>query len=515
MSGERREEEVAATYSVHAACIRGVEACPVTVEVSLSGGIPGMSIVGMADAAVLEARSRIKCALRAGGFEIPRKSVTVSLAPGDMRKTGSGLDLPIAIAVLAVSGQIPRRGLDSCLFAGELALEGSVMAVKGEVAYQLLARDLGLSFIGGLMEGHVAIAGADAGYLDRIGDLRAGVGEARRPFRPGAARPAPMEERLDFSDVLGQELAKRGIEVAAAGGLGMLMVGPPGAGKTMLARRMTTILPPLDEQEQQEALCVHSVVGEPTDALLAGERPFRSPHHSISAAGLVGGGRPVRPGEISLAHGGVLFLDELAEFPSSTLQTLRQPMEEGRVRIVRADGSYTFPARFQLLAASNPCPCGYLGDREIACTCSETAIERYQAKLAGPLADRIDLIINVARPDPEVIVRGAETRSSAQMREQVERARAFRAWREARRGKPSDGAGDGEELDTAVARFGFKEGGRSALLAIARRNHLTGRGIMRLCRIARTVADMEEEPLILDRHVMEGSMLQGRRVDER
>ena len=515
MSGAEHVEESMATFSVHAACIRGVEACPVTVEVSLSGGIPGMSIVGMADAAVLEARSRIRCALRAGGFEIPRRSVTVSLAPGDMRKTGSGLDLPIAIAVLAVSGQIPIGGLDSCLFAGELALDGSVAAVKGEVAYQLLARDEGLSYIGGRMEGHVAIAGADAGYLDRVGDLRLGVGEARRAFHAPSKGPGDVREQLDFSDVLGQELAKRGIAVAAAGGLGMLMVGPPGAGKTMLARRMTTILPPLDEREQQEALCVHSVVGEPTDALLAGERPFRSPHHSITAAGLVGGGRPVRPGEISLAHGGVLFLDELAEFPSSTLQVLRQPMEEGTVRIVRADGAYTFPARFQLLAASNPCPCGYLGDREIACTCSETAIERYQAKLGGPLADRIDLILSVARPDPEVIVKGAEGMSSADMREQVERARAFRTWREARRGGPAGGEEAEEELDTAVARFGFHESGRAALLALARRNHLTGRGIMRLCRIARTVADMEEEPLIQGRHVMEGSMLQGRRVDER
>ena len=516
-AGEREErvEEQASTFAVHAACIRGVEACPVTVEVAMAGGIPGMSIVGMADAAVLEARSRIKCALRAGGFETPRRSITVCLAPADMRKTGSGLDLPIAVAVLAVSGQIPREGLDSCLFAGELALDGTVLAVKGEVAYQLLARDSGLSYIGGFAEGHVPIEGVDVGWIDRLGALRAGVADARRGFvRPGVP-PVPPGQRLDFSDVLGQEVAKRGITVAAAGGLGMLMIGPPGAGKTMLARRMTTILPPLEAAEKQEALRVHSVVGEPTAPLLAGERPFRSPHHSISAAGLVGGGSPVRPGEISLAHGGVLFLDELAEFPAHTLQALRQPMEEGSVRIVRADGSYTFPSRFQLLAASNPCPCGYLGDREIACTCSEASIERYQSKLGGPLADRIDLVVTVARPDPDVIVNGEEGLSSADMREQVVRARAFRAWREARRGPAEGGEGDGESLDTAVARFGFDGEGRSTLLSLARRKHLTGRGIMRLCRIARTVADMEEEPLIQGRHVMEGSMLQGRRVDER
>ena len=509
-------EEASSTFAVHAACIRGVEACPVTVEVSLSGSVPGMSIVGMADAAVLEARSRIRCALRSAGFEIPRRCITVSLAPGDMRKTGSGLDLPIAIAILAVSGQIPRRGLDGCLFAGELALDGSVCAVKGEVAYQLLARDAGLSFIGGRAVGHVPIEGVDFGVLERIEALRSGVNEARRPCHALPREDAGPREVLDYSDVLGQEVAKRGMAVAATGGLGMLMIGPPGAGKTMLARRMTTILPPLGSEEQQEALCVHSVAGEPTDALLSGRRPFRSPHHSISAAGLVGGGRPVRPGEISLAHGGVLFLDELAEFPSHTLQSLRQPMEEGRVRIVRADGAYSFPAHFQLLAASNPCPCGYLGDREIACTCSDLAIERYQAKLGGPLADRIDLILNVARPDPEVIVKGAEGLSSSQMRAQVERGRAFRAWREAKGGGET-GARDDQEasIDSAVARFHLHESGRTALLDLARRNRLTGRGIMRLCRIARTVADMEEQELISGKHVLEGSLLQGRRVDER
>lgn len=501
------------TYAVHGACIRGVEAFPVTVEVSASGGIPGISIVGMADAAVLEARSRIRCALRATGFEIPRSSFTVNLAPGDIRKTGSGLDLPIAVAVLALSGQIPMAGLDGCLFVGELGLDGSVGGVRGEVAYQLLARDAGLSFVGGLMPSHVAIADVRQGYLPDLGTLRAGVDDALRGFPAPLARGAERSGALDYSDVLGQEVAKRGIAVAATGGLGMLMIGSPGAGKTMLARRMTSIFPSIEEQELQEALCIHSVADEPTEALLRGERPFRSPHHSVSSAGLVGGGRPVRPGEISLAHGGVLFLDELAEFSAQTLQMLRQPIEDGFVRIVRADGAYRFPSRFQLLAASNPCPCGYLGDREVACRCSDAMVERYRAKLAGPLADRIDLILNVARPDPEVIVRGAEGLSTAEMRAEVERGRAFRAWREHKVTSGSHAALGSLESMTEV--YALDDEARETLIGLAHRAFLTGRGLKRLCRIARTVADMAESACVEPGHLLEASMLQGRRGDGR
>lgn len=504
----------ACTFAVHAACIRGVEAFPVTVEVSASGSIPGISIVGMPDATVLEARSRIRCALRASGFEIPRSAFTVSLAPGDVRKTGSGLDLPIAIAVLAISNQIPRAGLDSCMFAGELALDGSVCGVKGEVAYQLLARELGLTFVGGYTDSHVALGGVAYGYIQRLDDLRRGIEEAQKVFHADVQEAVRRVPSLDFGDVIGQEIAKRGIAVAATGCLGLLMIGSPGSGKSMLARRMTGILPPLEHKQQQEALCVHSVLGEPTDDLLAGERPFRGPHHSISAAGLVGGGRPVRPGEISLAHGGVLFLDELAEFSSQTLQMLRQPLEDGTVRIVRVDGSYVFPAEFQLIAASNPCPCGYLGDREIACRCSDTAVERYQSKLGGPLADRIDVILQVSRPDAEMIVRGSEGMTTEEMCEQVERGRAFRSWRMGRMLKEGVDALQSENPDSVVSEFLLDSSGNGTLLDIAHRKRLTGRGIVRLCRIARTIADMEESEHTSTAHVIEASQLQGRRVNE-
>ena len=371
------------TFAVHAACIRGVEAIHVTVEVSLAGGVPGIQMLGIPSMEVMESRGRIRCAMRSAGFEIPRSGITVNLAPGDIRKTGSGFDLPIAIAVLAADEQIPRDNLDRCLIAGELGLDGTVLPVKGEVAFQLLARDMGLSFIAGRSDQHVPLAGVDCGFIDHLSQLAHGMGDAAWHYLDSEGVEATFEPELDYADVLGQEVAKRGMALAAAGELGLL-------------------------------------------------RPFRSPHHSISTAGLIGGGRPVHPGEISLAHGGVLFLDELAEFPTGVLQTLRQPIERGYVRIVRVDGAFTFPSRFQLLAASNPCPCGFLGDREVPCRCSAAMVERYRSKLRGPLADRIDMMIDVTRPDPQVIIEGAEGMSSAELRDYVVRGRAFRAWRESR-----------------------------------------------------------------------------------
>jgi magnesium chelatase family protein len=468
--------------------VRGVEAVPVGVEVDVSPGVPFFEVVGLPDASVREARERVRAALKNGGWDLPPLRITVNLAPAHLRKAGPGFDLAIALGLLAATGQLCPEALAGVGVTGELALDGALRPTEGALAMALIARQLGLKAL--LLSSASAPEAAAAGGLvygaphlaDLIGHL---TGAA--PLSPVApdVGPARLPAGPDLAEVRGQAVGRRALEVAAAGGHNLLMIGPPGAGKSLLACCLPSLLPPLHGAEQMEVSRIYSVAGRLPGGNLMSQRPFRAPHHSASRAALLGGGNPCRPGELTLAHRGVLFLDELPEFGRDVLEGLRQPLEEGQVQIARSHGSYTLPGRAMLVGAANPCPCGHLGSSTRPCTCPPAVAASYLSRLSGPLLDRFDLQLYLSPVPYEQFQTSEPAETSASVLLRVEEARA----RQIARLGP--GGTNAAMTPALVRRFcRVPATGEALLRAAVERLGLSMRGHDRVLKLARTIADL-------------------------
>ena len=491
---------------VNTVAFQGIEVVPVDVQVDMSAGLPAFTVVGLPDKAVAESRERVRSALGALGLSLPPKRITVNLAPADLLKEGSHFDLPIALGLLVSMGVLPADEIGGYCALGELALDGRLGAVAGVLPSALHALSASLGLICPQRQGSEA-AWADGLEVLAADSLLALVNHFKGTqvlAPPIPALQAPTVEPLDLKDIKGQETAKRALEVTAAGGHNLLMIGPPGAGKSMLAQRLPGLLPPLAPAEALEVSMIHSVAGVLEGGKLLRRRPFRNPHHSASLVALVGGGHRVKPGEVSLSHRGVLFLDEFPEFPRQTLEALRQPIEAGKVSIARANAHVTYPARFQLVAAMNPCRCGYLDDPALACARAPKCALDYQSKISGPLFDRIDLHVEVPTVAASDLSLPPPAEGSAEVAARIVAARAVQRARYAalpEGARPGTNAeADGQLLETVA---GPDADGRALLTQAIDHLRLTARGFHRVLRVARTLADLDGSDAVRRLHIAE------------